>query len=387
MAAAALFVVACGRAPIRTGITPDTGPAASGGTDATAVPDTGPAATGGTDATAARPAGQAYEPCGYPIACAVDSEPRWFGMTCVCTPRCYSSYAHVDGGSSCPASPDGVSPPSCDDGSGCEIPCRKFGEAAGCPDGLVCGMDSFNGLRCITTAAVVADFAGPDPRKTISDFELYGACRTYETPRCPENAMGTSAAFTNSAECFCSARCLEDGDCPVPPAGYGRALCMHEDSSLTSAYPGYCALVCADATGTFPCPMGLNCKAPPPDSCTGFFYRPSSDVSVCRGGYYRHGDGDDVIEPGELYGIMRTETPVCDPNLGQTSRGRCVDSFDCCVDADCPAPPPAYGSPFCAWDGECYLPCVSDADCPTSGYQCTEVDVGTFGTDVSPGCD
>jgi hypothetical protein len=36
---------------------------------------------------------------------------------------------------------------------------------------------------------------------------------------------------------------------------------------------------------------------------------------------------------------MRTETPVCDPNLGQTgddsSRGPCVDSFDCCVDADC----------------------------------------------------
>jgi hypothetical protein len=55
--------------------------------------------------------------------------------------------------------------------------------------------------------------------------------------------------------------------------------------------------------------------------------------------YYRHGDGDDVIEPGELYGIMRTETPVFDPNLGQTgddsSRGRFVDSLDCCVDADC----------------------------------------------------
>jgi hypothetical protein len=40
-----------------------------------------------------------------------------------------------------------------------------------------------------------------------------------QRPTCPQNAMGTSDAFTNSAECFCSARYFEDGDCPVRPPG------------------------------------------------------------------------------------------------------------------------------------------------------------------------
>jgi hypothetical protein len=160
---------------------------------------------------------------------------------------------------------------------------------------------------------------------------------------------------------------------------------------LTSGNAGYCALVCADATGSFPCPAGLSCKSPPPPSCSGFFYRPANDVSVCRGGYYRHGDGDGVIEPGELYAIMRSEEPVCDPHLGTAGSsaaegGHCVESFHCCVDADCPAPPPAYGSPFCGWDG-CHLPCASDTDCPTSGFQCTEVDLERSGLASRLGCD
>ena len=377
-----LVVVACGQSPMKVAGKPDAGLVAPGGADA------GRVSSRGTDA--ALPAALSYQPCGDPVACAAPSEPRWFGNTCICTPSCLRTDAYVYGAPSCPAGPAGASPPFCDDLGYCEIPCQRLGEATGCPDGLVCGVD-IHGNRCIATAAVVGSFTKPDPRSTISDFELYGACRTYETPTCPKNAMGTSDAFTNSAECFCSARCFDDGDCPVPPAGYGRALCMHQASSLTRGDAGYCALVCADATGSFPCPMGLSCKSPPPASCSGFFYRPASDVSVCRGGYYRHGDGDGVIGPGELYGLMRSVGPVCDPNLGTAGDsaaegGYCVESFDCCVDSDCPAPPPAYGSPFCAWDG-CHLPCATDADCPTSGFECTKVDIGPLSPSARLGCD
>jgi len=173
----------------------------------------------------------------------------------------------------------------------------------------------------------------------------------------------------------------------VPPAGYGRALCMHEDSSLTSAYPGYCPWFCADATGTFPCPMGLNCKAPPPDSCTGFFYRPSSDVSVCRGGYYRHGDGDDVIEPGELYGIMRTETPVCDPNLGQTTAAAVwIPS----IAASMPIAPrrrPPTARPSVPGMGSVICRASRTRTARPAGTNAPKSTSETFGTDVSPGCD
>jgi hypothetical protein len=332
-------------------------------------------------------AGAAFELCGAPVECQKGSEPKRYGTTCVCEPRCSDKDAYTFGAPSCPTAPAGMAAPFCDVLGWCELPCKAFGDTASCPEGLACGV-TLHGLRCITTPAIAAAFARPDPRTTIRDFELYGACRTYEKPACPSTDMGVGEAFTTPADCFCSSLCLDDGDCPVPPAGYGRAACLRYDLSrkgLETA--GHCALVCAASENEFPCPLGLSCRAPPPTSCDDSLYnKPSSDVSVCRGGYYHHGNGNDAIEPGEVYGIQIPPSAMCDhdadppvndpcggvcnPGIPWSSAGTCPGPL-CCSDADCPAPPPSYPPAVCA-KGQCAVSCRSGADCPV-GYLCTDV--------------
>lgn len=338
-----------------------------------------------------RPAGAAFEPCGVPVECQGGVAPRRYGATCVCEPRCSATDAYTFGAPSCPSAPAGFAAPFCDAFGWCEQPCKAFGDTASCQEGLACGV-TYHGLRCVTTPAVIAAFARPDPRTAIHDFELYGACRTYEEPTCPDTDMGTGEAFTTPADCVCSSWCFEDGDCPTPPAGYWRAACLREDISregLESA--GYCTLVCADQESEFLCPSGLSCRPPPPATCdNALFDRPSSDVSVCRGGYYHHGNGNSTIDLGEVYGFQIPPSPTCkptdpgvissnghcegscDPGISWSSNGQCPGP-ECCADTDCPAPPPGYPPAVCSADGECFLSCQADSDCPPGGYSCTDV--------------
>lgn len=347
----------------------------------------------GHDGGPSRPAGAAFSPCGAPVECQAGTQSRQYGTTCVCEPRCNRSDANTYGAASCPPAPEGSAPPFCDASDWCELPCKAFGDTATCPEGLACGV-TLNGLRCITTPAMVAAFERPDPRTAIHDFELYGACRTYEPAKCPYVVMGMpiGAPFQTPADCSCSTLCFEDDDCPAPPAGYGPAVCLRADLSrkgLQSA--GDCALVCADAENEFPCPPGLSCRQPPPATCDNpLFEKPSSNVSVCRGGYYHHGNGDETIDPGEVYGIQIPPSPTCNPSDPGviSSNGHCAGSCDpgvpwssdgrcpgpeCCADADCPAPPPGYPPAVCSSDGRCFVSCHSDADCPPGGYSCTNV--------------
>jgi hypothetical protein len=146
------------------------------------------------DAKTDRPPGAAYELCGSPVSCNDGAEPAFYGTTCVCTPRCTDSAWYHFATASCPSSPK-LAAPYCAAFGLCQIPCATYGETIDCPDGLACGVTD-HGLRCITTRAIVDTFAQPDTRAAISDFELYGACRTYEKPDCPQNAMGTAGALT-----------------------------------------------------------------------------------------------------------------------------------------------------------------------------------------------
>src|SRR5262249_28994353 len=79
----------------------------------------------------------------------------------------------------------------------------------------------------------------------------------------------------------------------------------------------------------------------------------------CRGGIYQHGNGDDIIDPGEAYGPELPSGDYCDIGVSWTSEGggRCTGS--CERDDDCPAPPPGYRSPVCDFYGTCWLSCDS----------------------------
>ena len=257
-------------------------------------------------------------------------------------------------------------------GSGsCEISCLRYGSPDRCPAGFVCGV-TVQGLRCTTTAGAIELLARPDTRTRIEALELYGACNTPEQVVCPRLPTGSGFARRDWGGCSCTADCIEDEQCPQPPAGYGRAVCVTQRFSPFTPTPGFCALVCQDGAADFACPDDMRCAAPP--SCEEvFLYVPQADVSVCRNGPPRHGDGDDLVEPGELYGPERDEAPRCDPGLGTTTAdgGRCIVS-PCCEDTDCPSGPPGYKPPVCNFYGECNLGCEVDADCPPPST-CTNV--------------
>src|SRR5690606_6167194 len=137
--------------------------------------------------------------------------------------------------------------------------------------------------------------------------------------------------------------------CPPPPAGYGAPICLE----ATENFGGFCALTCDPASS--PCPDHMRC-APATQR------ESKRAVNVCRGGIYRHGDGDEVIEAGEVYG---SSIEGCDAGLGRTTAagGRCIDAL-CERDEDCPAPPPGHSLPVCDADegesGSCWLSCETE---------------------------
>lgn len=347
-----------------------------GSTSVDAIKDAGPL----------RAPGAAYELCGSKLSCQDGLTPHTVSSTCVCTRRCDDGHTKEYNAPGCPPPADGLGPAYCDAYGWCVLPCSSFAETTGCPDGLACGV-SRDGLGCITTPNVIESFRGPDRRDAIHDFELYGACRTFEPPVCPQNDLGTQYAVHGPGDCFCSAHCFGDDQCPQPPASYGRAVCLRADFP-DPTLPGYCALACSDSSGSFDCPPNLRCIPAPAATCdAAFYYRAPHDEAVCRRGIYRHGNGDDRIEPGELYGPQLPESQGCAPGLGTTTEGggRCI-ATNCCSDEDCPLPPPGYGSPRC-WDNDCYLSCSIDSDCPEGGYHCKNVGSAAIGSTPILVCD
>jgi hypothetical protein len=314
----------------------------------------------GTDLESdASPPGGPYALCGSPVSCEEPLEPVKSGDTCFCSGRCSVDERGEYGPSSCPAPPPGYAPPYCKGpafASICDLPCATYGSGTECPTGLLCGV-SYNGLRCNTTADALAAEAPPTDG-AIAEYELYGACETFSDDRCP-NPTGAGRRVLRAEECSCTRLCFTDTQCPAPPARYGPAICL--DVGESSA--GFCAIVCDPEDPI--CPDFMRCGRVTDREST-------RSVSVCRGGIYRHGDGDDVIEPGEVYG---SSADGCAQGLGTTTAGggRCVDSR-CERDEDCPAPPPGYPSPVC--DGStCWLSCETEGSAEEclEGLQCRDV--------------
>lgn len=318
-----------------------------------------------------REPGAAYELCGYPVACREGLQPVPFGPVCVCSGRCEDDHRREENAPGCPAAEDGATS-YCDAFGWCSRVCSRYGESDECPAGLACGL-TYDGFRCVTTKEILARHREPQPAHTIGPFELYGPCETFSERECPYHDLNTQITLRRADECLCSAFCQKDEHCPAPPLGYGRAVCLLEPNWPRSH--GYCSISCDPARGDG-CPASLRCQAGPDPSCkASFYFAPPVGLAACRGGLYRHGDGDEVIEPGELYGPRASEPRQCEPGAGTTTagNGRCVPQ-SCCTDADCPRPPTSYGTPFChRWN--CYLPCQTDEQCPAGAeYTCQELD-------------
>jgi hypothetical protein len=257
----------------------------------------------------------------------------------------------------------------CDGGYVCEIPCTTFGDEAQCPPGLACGV-TVGGLRCVTTRAAIDAGAPGNGDDVIDPGELYSACETFAEASCLPLPTGSGTVHRSAVDCFCSASCLADDECPAAPPGYGRPICLVDKFFPND--PGTCALTCDPGAADPPCPANLHCRAPVP----GVTY---PEVATCRGGIYRHGNGDDVIDPGEAYGPDLQPNGVCDIGLAWTSEdgGRCIG--ECERDDDCPAPPPGYRAPVCDNDGVCWLSCDnpgSTSEC-LPGLTCGDVNVWT----------
>jgi hypothetical protein len=62
------------------------------------------------------------------------------------------------------------------------------------------------------------------------------------------------------------------------------------------------------------------------------------------------------------------EEHVCELDPNDATIGLCLLPNECQRDADCAAHDAVRY--VCSGDGECRLPCMSDADCPGAGWKC-----------------